>query len=333
MKHLFPDSTIKSCGNQFLPDFYETLSESLVDKLNNFSFAEERILRSVTVKKNANGSLGLQITEGSDGKVYVQSVILGGPAHLTGNIYSGDQIIAVNGHNLLLMKYEDALQLLKSTGEKVEFVLSQLSMTKNSIESENSRIRSNRNLSNINESHLSTIKLDKTLNKLKRKSNFESKSPIEKHLTESCYDLSNLRKYNSPAIEVPYHKHIRYEIEPEKDILHDKYLANNTLNRNLSKSCTQIYSDKPDRAVIVDMIPKSNINLNFLSLDRRSEKNRNDPDEFESNRKPPSIALPRSLGLSRKWRGPVKYPVTPIKKNVETDDTYITTSDEEQVFI
>lgn len=282
--------------------------------------------------KDFKDSLGMQITEGSDGRVYVQSVIPGGPAHRTGRIFSGDQIIAVDGRNLLRLKYEEALNLLKSTGNAVNFVLSQTNVS--------------RYLPNCSKSKSSdatnSSKLQRTMDKLKQISqsqifDYSHRSleqlnlddvALEKHLTENCYDISNLRKYNpiynnsvpnNGLVEVPYHKHIRYEIEPG---------FAGVMNKSLSKSCTQIYSrenrDNNNRAVVVEMIPKSRTTVeNFRSLDRKLPNENDRP------------ALPRSLGLSRKWRGPVRYPVTPVKKTPNSDDNSVdvTTSDEEQVFI
>lgn len=271
-----------------MPDFQETLSESLVNKLNNMSFTEERILSTVVVERDTKGSLGLQITEGSDGNVYIQSVIFGGPAHQTGNILSGDQVIAVDGQALLGLRYNEALNLLKNRGQTVEFILSRIN----------------------GKSQTKT-------------------SPVEKHLTESCRDLANLHKYSSTSEVVPYHKHIRYEIEPENTKM---------MNKTLSKSCSQLFRGK-DKAVVVDMIQKEYIHdtNNVHSLDRKyllSEMIRKSENNQINTTTIPPIALPRSLGLSRKWRGPVRYPVTPIKKGIVYNDTdSYNNSDEDQVFI
>lgn len=100
------------------------------DKLKNVSFVDERILKSVTIFKDSIGSLGIQVMEGSDGKAYIQSVVPYGPASLTNNIFKGDQIIAVNGQNLLNLKYSETLEALKTTGLKVEIILSQLTNSK-----------------------------------------------------------------------------------------------------------------------------------------------------------------------------------------------------------
>lgn len=53
------------------------------------SFAEERLFSTVTVEKDRNGSLGIQITQGSDGNVYIQTVITGGAASITGQMNTG----------------------------------------------------------------------------------------------------------------------------------------------------------------------------------------------------------------------------------------------------
>lgn len=309
------DSTVKSCSNQFLPDFHETLSESLINKLNNISFAEERILRSVTIERDYHGSLGMQITEGSDGKVYVQSVIVGGPAYFSRSIFSGDQIIAVDGQNLLSLNYETALNVLKNTGKKVQFIIS------------------HSNVYCCDTYSQDTLQINQ-VNSLKAVN-----SPVEKYLTESCYDSANSQKHNkndntttqnSPT-EVPYHKHIRYEIEPEHDNIMSKKclppqnLSPTNLNKSISKSCTQI--DDGNKAKVVGVIPKKQ----YLSLDRKQVKKANEEQVIQS------IALPRSLGLGRKWRGPVKYPVTPVKKDYlhqeDSENSCSTNSEDEQVFI
>lgn len=56
---------------------------------NNMSITEERILRSVTLEKDESGSLGIQVTEGSDGAVYIQAVVPGGAADKQGVVKRG----------------------------------------------------------------------------------------------------------------------------------------------------------------------------------------------------------------------------------------------------
>jgi len=42
--------------------------------------------------------------------------------------FSGDQLIAMDGHSLLNLKYEEAMDLLRTSGVEVEILLSQLNM-------------------------------------------------------------------------------------------------------------------------------------------------------------------------------------------------------------
>lgn len=321
-----------------------------MEKLNSLSFAEERILSSVVIERDQKGSLGLQITEGSDGNVYIQSVIPGGPAYKTGNVQHGDQVVAVDGESLLGIKYNQALNLLKNRGNKVEFILARITPNKHTTNVSRSRINMLSSKESLHIKNDNECSIDK--NKINYLSSIEPHTylkgcdspPLEKHLTENCHDTSNYHKYGLPTrhqADVPYHKHIRYEIDTEKDKfvfktpLQIKSFSQNTLNKNLSKSCGHIFNDN-DRAIIVEMIPKDNVDPSeFHSLDRKYLKQykNSEKDNNETVGTILPIALPRSLGLSRKWRGPVRYPVTPVKNDDTDADNYVSTSDEEQVFI
>ncbi|XP_015108991.1 uncharacterized protein LOC107035878 [Diachasma alloeum] len=103
----------------------ESMSASLVARLEELSFTEERILHTIKLERGHGGSIGLQVTEGNDGGVYVQAVSVGGSADMAGNVNKGDRIVAINGQSLLNLRYEDALKLLQSSSETVELVLSQ----------------------------------------------------------------------------------------------------------------------------------------------------------------------------------------------------------------
>lgn len=247
----------------------------------------------MAVRRSAGGSLGVQITEGSDGKVYVQSVIFGGPAHLSGDVQRGDQIVAVDDQDIQMLKYEDALAVLKSTGHTVKFLLSRL------CEDSGTRNRNRR-----------------SLGKYKRLSlaHYGADEQVEKHVTENCRDVLNVEKYHGNITEVPYLKHIRYsELDSPKKLQPLPSAEVSSVNNN--------------KAIIIDMIPKRFRNGAESLVCFEPDIDATSKDAFLR-----PIALPRSLGLSRKWRGPVKYPVTPIKK-VDGNDFELTTSDEEQVFI
>lgn len=65
------------------------MSASLLARLDELSFDEERILHSIQLERGHGGSIGLQVTEGSDGGVYVQAVSVGGSADMAGNVNKG----------------------------------------------------------------------------------------------------------------------------------------------------------------------------------------------------------------------------------------------------
>jgi hypothetical protein len=66
--------------------------------------------------------------------VYVTS--LEKKVHLLFIYFPGDQLIAMDGHNLLNLKYEEAMNLLQSSGAEVEILLSQINTDKRISESQ-----------------------------------------------------------------------------------------------------------------------------------------------------------------------------------------------------
>ncbi|KAK0078021.1 hypothetical protein PV325_003153 [Microctonus aethiopoides] len=104
----------------------DTMSASLMARLEELSFVEERMLRTIKLERGHGGSIGLQVTEGNDGGVYVQAISVGGSADMAGNVIKGDKIIAINGSSLLNLRYQDALKMLQSSScREIELVLSQ----------------------------------------------------------------------------------------------------------------------------------------------------------------------------------------------------------------
>ncbi|RZF41303.1 hypothetical protein LSTR_LSTR000017 [Laodelphax striatellus] len=119
------NSSIKSIDDKYHVDFQETISESLAEKFDEIPFVDERILTTVRITRGENGSFGVQVTEGSDGGVYIQNVVPNGSASNLGIIHKGDQIQAVDGHNVMNLQYSYALQLLQNAGSSMELVLAQ----------------------------------------------------------------------------------------------------------------------------------------------------------------------------------------------------------------
>ncbi|XP_051168071.1 uncharacterized protein LOC127285907 isoform X2 [Leptopilina boulardi] len=118
------NADIRTANETFRIQDEETMSSSLVARFEEMSFTEERILHVIKLERGNGGSIGLQVTEGNDGGVYVQAVSVGGSADMTGNINKGDRVVAINGQTLMNLGYEHALKLLQSSSETVELVLS-----------------------------------------------------------------------------------------------------------------------------------------------------------------------------------------------------------------
>lgn len=86
----FPtDADIRTNDETFRVPQDESMSASLVARLEELSFAEERILQTIKLERGHGGSIGLQVTEGNDGGVYVQAVSVGGSADMAGNVNKG----------------------------------------------------------------------------------------------------------------------------------------------------------------------------------------------------------------------------------------------------
>jgi C-terminal processing protease CtpA/Prc len=148
------DSSIKSFGNNnfSLPNNNETMSQSLLEKFEDISCTEDRVLSQITVVKdpvfsdkfnfksqslrNLSSSnvdnfitgytMGISIVQGQfDNYVYVKELVKNGPGHRMG-ICVGDQIVSVDGTSLINLPYEEALGILQSTGISVTLIVSQI---------------------------------------------------------------------------------------------------------------------------------------------------------------------------------------------------------------
>ncbi|XP_077274503.1 uncharacterized protein LOC143904090 isoform X1 [Temnothorax americanus] len=162
----------------------ESMSASLMARLEELSFAEERILHTIKLERGHGGSIGLQVMEGNDGGVYVQAVSVGGSADMAGNVNKGDRIVAINGQNLLNLRYEDALKMLQSSSETVELVLSQPAIRKN-IES-----RNDQGQGSVENNYLHNIKFDVS-------SEAETSSMMNKWIIQKTMDVASVQNTSS----------------------------------------------------------------------------------------------------------------------------------------
>lgn len=156
------DSSIRSLSahqdaNNYMTTAYDgncndsavTATESIFDKINNITgglnvtLSADRIICRLRINKDAVAvgdvpsindganhnhnryTLGISIIQGTDNNVYVKDLTAGGPGERAG-VQVGDQIIAVDGVSLLTLPYGESLRRLQQTGRVVILVLSQI---------------------------------------------------------------------------------------------------------------------------------------------------------------------------------------------------------------
>ncbi|CAG4988337.1 unnamed protein product [Colias eurytheme] len=338
------------------------VNTSIFEKLDNMECVQgERVFVTAVLERDDNNALGLQVAEGSDGNVYIKSITPDSSADLNKKLLPGDQIISVNGQTLLNLKYDKALSLLQSAPKVVELIVLQNTLKSTTAEHQEDRSDTSKSRENkfkesivsldaeltddelLNEEALKTIyaliKLtkEKVVNRIKEKSSRQNtpvRSNLQKCYSENrVYDESDLgdqssqdnspakkndQKFNSWRGIVPNSKYKRRPLSlsiPSDVNLPDNYLDDTS-----------------------DILKKSSLKSIQSSL--------NSVDKTGNSGSMKNVALPRNFGLSRRWLGPVKYPVTPCK-NTNTDNTAVSSdvvrtrhfvygtgdSDEDQIFL
>lgn len=150
------DSSIKSMNNGTSTNNFsmpnETMSQSLLEKFEDISCTDDRVLSQITVVKDpvfsdklnyksqslrnltscnvdnfiTGYTMGISIVQGqADNYVYVKELVKNGPGD-RGGICVGDQVVSVDGTSLLNLPYDDALGILQATGHKVTLIVSQI---------------------------------------------------------------------------------------------------------------------------------------------------------------------------------------------------------------
>ncbi|CAH0694425.1 unnamed protein product [Spodoptera exigua] len=349
------------------------LNTSLFEKLDNMECVQgERIFVTAALERDDMNALGLQVAEGSDGNVYIKSITPGSPADMCKKLLPGDQIISVNGKTLLNVKYDKALVMLQSAPQKVELIVLQNatkpsqfdyqhSLNSQFTDSTSSNVGKkciNNSVASaldveitddelLNEEALKTIyaliKLtkDKVISRMKDKSSKHStpnRSNLQKCVSENkVYEESDLGNYSSQE-NTPQKRNAQ-----KFNTWRGQFPQNNRSKRRPLSLSIPTDIDLPDDYLndnSEDLLKKTSLksiqsSLNSLDKSVKSGSSKN-------------VALPRNFGFSRRWLGPVRYPVTPCKNsNVETEPGAIVSanvtrrhfvygagdSDEDQIFL
>lgn len=128
----------------------ETMSQSLLEKFEDISCTDDRVLSQIKIVKDpvfadklnfksqslrnlsnvdnfiTGYSMGISIVQGhADNYVYVKELVKNGAGDRSG-ICVGDQIVSVDGASLLNLPYDEALEILQRTGNNVTLIVSQI---------------------------------------------------------------------------------------------------------------------------------------------------------------------------------------------------------------
>ena len=109
-------------------DVNESLSMSLLERFDQMETEEgepERRISLVTLEKDSVGRLGIKIS-GTPSGIYIDNIDKRVARIVQGNMMAGDRIIAVNNRSLENVNYYIALDIIRSAGDKIEFLVSQL---------------------------------------------------------------------------------------------------------------------------------------------------------------------------------------------------------------
>ncbi|XP_053610540.1 tyrosine-protein phosphatase non-receptor type 13-like [Plodia interpunctella] len=337
------------------------LSSSIFEKLDNMGGVQgERIFVTAVIERDPMNALGLQVAEGSDGNVYIKSITDGSPADLCKKLLPGDQIISVNGKTLLNVKYEKALRMLQSAPQTVELIVLQNATKSSNLEYHFDGLNfeeSNSKMNKISQSVASALDIeitdDELLNEEALKTVYALIKLTKDKVIKRMKDTSRQTTPNS-NLQKCYSENRVYETdtgESSKDTTPQK--------RQTQKFNTwrgQFPNLKPKRRPLSLSIP-TDVDLSDDYLDngdmllqksslKSIQSSLNSLDKSVKSSK--SVALPRNFGLSRRWLGPVRYPVTPCKNSsgvpIESaipDENVVTRhfvygagdSDEDQIFI
>lgn len=101
------------------------VTPSNTNKMSNMSLNDININkepRRVFLQKGPSG-LGFNIVGGEGGEgIFISFILTGGAADLSGELRKGDQIISVNGIDLIQATHEQAAEILKNAGNQVSIV-------------------------------------------------------------------------------------------------------------------------------------------------------------------------------------------------------------------
>ncbi|XP_055617175.1 uncharacterized protein LOC129762698 isoform X2 [Toxorhynchites rutilus septentrionalis] len=305
--------------------------------------------------KGARYTLGISIVQGSDNNVYVKDLVPNGPGARSG-VRIGDQIIAVDGRSLLNLPYSESLAILQTTGRTVELVLSQIYVRQALSSSTINNCQDEPFTSKLEAVRMATASVAKSNSLYIKNGALQSrKSPVIGGKTTGRDDIGNhfeaLRSFYQQQSQAQAH-----QAQEDRKANQQRYTKNvadilrarNRINELNNENCVGMggilspSKSMPDLPKILQAFTKSNsvsptsssgcggstVTLSYSSSNRTQPK---------------SLPPPKTMGLSRKYTGPARFPVTPVKDCLRTISVHpgsgkvqlslSNASEDEQVFI
>ncbi|XP_057312671.1 uncharacterized protein LOC130654151 isoform X2 [Hydractinia symbiolongicarpus] len=149
-------------------DFMSTIFQSSIKKeaekkLDTMEVEINQRVRKFHLLKEKGHGLGIQISDGNEGKkgIFVSHLLDGGAATRDGRINVGDEILFINGYSLIGVSHQDAVHLLRAAKNPIQIVVSQDTTNNNNNDDEAPKQK----LKDFNDNDLSIFESDPNLPK------------------------------------------------------------------------------------------------------------------------------------------------------------------------
>ncbi|KAG7312496.1 hypothetical protein JYU34_002015 [Plutella xylostella] len=307
-------------------------SASLFERLDRLGAVQaERAFVTASLRRGPARALGLQVAEGSDGNVYIKSITPAGPADKTNKLLPGDQIISVNGQTLINVKYDKALHMLQTAPNDVELIVLQNTTVKKLCDEFSTPSVSHvKSVSHSVASGLEDIEItdDELLNEEALKTIYAliklTKEKVISRMKDKDYRRTpnkGLQKCHSENRVYEETDAVDYsrEATPRGQKFHTWRGGGGVPARSRRPLSLSVAADTPftdhflHHGLPDDLMKKTSLKSIKSSLNSLDNKSVNSCGSAKN------VALPRNYGLSRKWLGPVRYPVTPCKNGDPPD--------------
>ncbi|XP_053681539.1 uncharacterized protein LOC128732319 [Sabethes cyaneus] len=301
--------------------------------------------------RGARYTLGISIVQGNDNTVYVKDLVPNGPGARAG-VRIGDQIIAVDGRSLLNLPYNESLAVLQNTGRTVELVLSQvylrpaLSASALNINNNNS-CQKRPSYQQHNDSDLYPSKLDavrSAVNAVSKSNSLYIKNGMQQNSTAQSVRKSPVVGGGKATYEDIGHHfeairsyYQQQQQQQSQNLAAQQAMDDRKQHQRYTKNVADILRmrNRVQDSVVPGQgapglfgalspsksmpdLPKILQAYNKPTTVSPTSSSSGSCSHRSTSGQPKSLPGPKSMGLSRKYTGPARFPVTPVKDSLRT---------------